>query len=194
MGRTPAYSKQAQQCPVCNKQYAFIKWCKACDSEQFQKQFSSWETGLSIWDYVLGRRIQYSNTPVALKELNKSANMSKNFLNEVIAYIKSFSSTVLQCYGISRNSNYKEYIMSLNWVNKLDILRHILFGLSDIHASGLVHRDLHPGNLLHYRRTITMSDLGLCRPTYDINESEEIHGVIPFMTPEVLNREPYTQY
>ncbi|CAG8843355.1 7487_t:CDS:1, partial [Racocetra persica] len=33
MGRIPAYSKQAQQCSLCNKQYVFIKWCKFCDRE-----------------------------------------------------------------------------------------------------------------------------------------------------------------
>ena len=135
MGRTPAYSKQAQQCSVCNKPYAFIKWCKFCDREQFQKQFSNWETsrsvdkiirdsqlsikypngyiqwipyekfsniefvgkgafakvykadwaeGLGIWDYALGKRIQCPNTPVALKELGNSVNISKEFLEEVV--------------------------------------------------------------------------------------------------------------
>ncbi|CAG8562923.1 10178_t:CDS:2 [Dentiscutata erythropus] len=191
MGRAPAYSKQAQNCSLCNGQYVFIKWCKFCDREQFQKQFSSWETdssefdkvirdsqlsikypnvyiqwipyekfsniefvgkgafakvykadwieGIGVWDYALGKRTQYPNTPVALKELNKSANISKSFLGE------SSSSTVLRCYGISRNPESKEYVMvfpyahggdlrnylkkKLNWINKLDILRHILFGL-----------------------------------------------------------------
>ncbi|CAG8820810.1 31315_t:CDS:2, partial [Racocetra persica] len=141
----------------------FIKWCKFCDREQFQKQFSNWETGSSefnkiirdsqlsikypnvyiqwipyekfsniefvgkgafakvykadwiegigVWDYALGKRVQHLNAPVALKELNKSTNISKNFLEEVVAYIKSPSSTVLRCYGISRNPETKEYVM-----------------------------------------------------------------------------------
>ena len=38
-----------------------------------------------------------------------------------------------------------------------------------------------------------MSDLGLCHPVDDINESEEIFGVLPFIAPEVLNGEPYTK-
>ncbi|RIA87073.1 kinase-like domain-containing protein [Glomus cerebriforme] len=261
MARTPAYSKQAQQCSVCNKPYVYLKWCKFCDREQFQQQFSNWESGnpkfdkiirdsqlsikfpngfiqwipyekftnlefvgsgafakvykaswvegLGIWDYALGKRVRYPNTPVALKELKDSQNISNNFLEEVIAYIKSSSSTVLRCYGISKNPVNQNYIIvfpyahggslrhymrkRLNWVNKLDVLRHMLYGLDDIHKRGLVHRDLHPGNLLHYRRTISVSDLGFCRPADDESESEKIFGVLPFIAPEVLDGEPYTQ-
>src|SRR5437763_1503463 len=97
-------------------------------------------------------------------------------------------------FPYAHGSNLRNYMKKrLNWVNKLDILRHVLYGLTDIHIRGLVHRDLHPGNLLHYRRTISVSDLGLCRPVDDINESEEIFGVLPFIAPEVLNGEPYTK-
>ena len=53
MGRTPAYSKQAQQCSVCNKPYTFIKWCKFCDREQFKMQFSNWDTGHPEFNKVI---------------------------------------------------------------------------------------------------------------------------------------------
>ena len=53
MGRTPAYRKQTQRCPVCNKTYTFIKWCKSCDRGQFQKQFSNWETDHPEFDKVI---------------------------------------------------------------------------------------------------------------------------------------------
>ncbi|RHZ53149.1 hypothetical protein Glove_450g29 [Diversispora epigaea] len=180
MARAPSYSKQAQQCSICNKPYVFLKWCKFCDIEQFKKQFinwgsgipefdkiivilsflsniqmdplfvgrgayanvykANWVEGLDTWNYALGKRVQYPNTPVALKELKNSINLGKEFLEDVTAYIKPSSITVLQCHA-------------------------------DLHIRGLVHRDLHPGNLLHYRRSISMSDLA----------------------PEVLNGEPYTQ-
>ncbi|GBC06640.1 hypothetical protein RclHR1_00070007 [Rhizophagus clarus] len=261
MGRTPAYSNQAQRCSVCNRPYVFLKWCKFCDIEQFKKQFPNWRSdnsdfdkiihnsqlsikfpngfiqwipyekftnvkfvgrgayanvykanwveGLGTWDYALGRRVQHPNTPVALKELKNSINIGKEFLEEVKAYIESSSSTVLRCYGISKNPVTNEYIMvfpyahggnlrnymkkELNWINKLDILRHILYGLADIHIRGLVHRDLHPGNLLHYRRTISVSDLGLCRQVDDVKSSDKIFGVLSFIAPEVLVGKPYTQ-
>ncbi|CAG8720447.1 39527_t:CDS:2, partial [Gigaspora margarita] len=162
------------------------------DREQFQKQFSSWEIGHSEFDKIIRgsqlfikypnvniqwipyknfsniegtwrlglcpwQGVQYQNTPVALEELIKSENISKYFLEEF----------------------KKLHAKEIKMVNKLDILRHILFGLSVIHARGLVHRDLHPGNLLHCRRTISVSDLGLCRPIYDINESKKFMVLFP---------------
>ncbi|CAG8444964.1 1059_t:CDS:2 [Acaulospora colombiana] len=72
---------------------------------------ADWVEGLGTWDYALGKRVQYRNTPVALKVLNNSKNMRENFLEEVIAYIKSSSSTVLRCYGISKDPETSDYIM-----------------------------------------------------------------------------------
>ncbi|RIA85260.1 kinase-like domain-containing protein, partial [Glomus cerebriforme] len=97
-------------------------------------------------------------------------------------------------FPYAHGGSLKNYMRKrLNWVNKLDILRHMLYGLNDIHKIGLVHRDLHPGNFLHYRRTISVSDLGLCCPADDETGSEKVYGVIPFIAPEVLDGGPYTQ-
>ncbi|CAG8847496.1 24480_t:CDS:1, partial [Gigaspora margarita] len=78
MCRTPAYSKQAQQCPVCNKQYVFINWCKFCDREQFQKQFSSWETGHSEFDKIIRDSqlfIKYPNVNIQWIPYEKFSNI-----------------------------------------------------------------------------------------------------------------------
>ncbi len=123
----------------------------------------------------------------------------------------SSSSTVLRCYGISKHPHTGKYIMvlpfahggslsdylrkrakRLSWVNRLDILRFMLYGLADIHSKDMVHRDFHPGNLLHYRKTISVADLGQSGPIY-VNEEPQTVGVLPYMAPEVLNRKPYTK-
>ncbi|CAG8579882.1 10342_t:CDS:2, partial [Dentiscutata heterogama] len=172
---------------------------------------ANWVEGFGVWDYALGKRDRQNNTPVALKELKSSENMGEDFSKEIGAYIKSSSSTVLRCYGISKNPKTKNFVMvltyahggdlrnylmlrskNLNWVDRLDILRHILFGLKDIHSKGLVHHDLHPGNLLHFRRTISISDLGLCGPV-NTDAYGSQYGVLSFTAPEVLFKRPYTQ-
>src|SRR6266498_882937 len=76
---------------------------------------------------------------------------------------------------------------------KLGRLSSIAHGLNKIHKQGLIHRDFHAGNILGqdpYRCCIT--DLGLCRP---VNEEDngEIYGVLPYVAPEVLRGQPYTQ-
>ncbi|CAG8587342.1 13555_t:CDS:2, partial [Dentiscutata erythropus] len=100
----------------------------------------------------------YSNTPVALKELDNSENIGEKFYNEIGAHIKSSSSTVLRCYGISKNSKTKNFVMVFTYAHGGDLRNYLM------QSKGLVHHDLHPGNLLNFRRTISISDLGLCSP------------------------------
>ncbi|CAG8458202.1 1514_t:CDS:2 [Acaulospora colombiana] len=114
---------------------------------------ATWVNGLGIWDYALGKRVRHPNTPVVLKYLAGSQQrIDTNFFKEITAYMKILSSRVLHCYGISRDPETKDYIMilpyahggnlldylkkrwtKLKWKNKLDILRHMTYGIVDIH-------------------------------------------------------------
>src|SRR6266498_4152414 len=74
----------------------------------------------------------------------------------------------------------------------LDIAR----GLTDIHSSGFIHQDLHPGNILldQNRYMAYISDLGLCRQAnQEANTDDSVFGVLPYIAPEVLNGESYTK-
>ncbi|RIB28325.1 kinase-like domain-containing protein [Gigaspora rosea] len=169
-----------------------------------------WINGLGIWDYALGKRVRHQNTTVALKYLH-GHDVDPSFFEEIAAYMKVLSSRVLHCYGISKDPNSQNYIMVLpyahggdllnyvkkrwnrmKWVNKLHILRHLTYGIVDIHNKGLVHHDLHPGNLFHYQKLLAVADLGLCR---SVNEksSEKLYGVIRYAAPEYLRGNPYIQ-
>ncbi|RGB27364.1 kinase-like domain-containing protein [Rhizophagus diaphanus] len=86
---------------------------------------------------------------------------------------------------------------SMNWNEKLDILRRIAVGLREIHSQGLIHHDFHCGNILNGVDNFTfITDLGLCRPANVIpsqDEYKKMYGVLPYVAPEVLKGKEYTQ-
>ena len=86
-------------------------------------------------------------------------------------------------------SNYNE----LSLYNKLELFRDIARGLIDIHNKGFVHKDLHSGNILNVNSfNCYITDLGLCKPVDDQDE-KKIHGVLPYVAPEVLRGKTYTK-
>src|SRR4051794_17473984 len=88
--------------------------------------------------------------------------------------------------------NFLPSLVKFKWQYKLQLLKNIILGLKTIHESGLIHRDLHDGNILisdNYESYII--DLGLCKPV-ETSLQDEIYGIIPYIAPEVLRGRPYT--
>ncbi|PKY46521.1 kinase-like protein, partial [Rhizophagus irregularis] len=87
-------------------------------------------------------------------------------------------------------------IIKNNWKQKLYMLYEIISGLNEIHKQNLIHCDFHDGNILNHnnkiRDKIYISDLGLCQPVKSFLKKYDIHGVIPFMSPEILRGKSYT--
>ncbi|GBB84614.1 hypothetical protein RclHR1_01120002 [Rhizophagus clarus] len=86
-------------------------------------------------------------------------------------------------------------IIKFKWQDRLQLLKNIILGLEIIYKSDLTHGN---GNILiSVNYEIFIIDLGLCRPINDLQNSDEIdneiYGVLPYMAPEILRREPYTQ-
>ena len=87
--------------------------------------------------------------------------------------------------------NYENF----DWKSKRLALRYIINGLKEIHQRQLVHYNLHTGNILfkYLDSTFTcISDLGLCGEVDNMDQTK-IYGVIPYVAPEVLCGESYTQ-
>jgi serine/threonine protein kinase len=104
---------------------------------------------------------------------------------------------VLECAEGGNFNNYlKEKCEDFNWISGLIVLAYIIEDLSEIHQKRMVHHNFHMGNiLLKYNNIdyLCISDLELCRKIDDINKTSSIYGVMPYIAPEVMEGNHYTQ-
>ncbi|GES81572.1 kinase-like domain-containing protein [Rhizophagus clarus] len=157
----------------------------------FSKVYSAiWMDGPLKYDTYSRKYKRIPNKEVALKILNNSQNISKEFLNE----------------GGDFYNYINNYIINWSWFERLDALLKIISGLKTIHENNIVHRDFHTGNILasfnnngfHYAMSgnflcnVYISDMGLCEEANNVDKTK-IYGVMPFVAPEVLRGKPYTQ-
>ncbi|KAG9289273.1 hypothetical protein G9A89_007518 [Geosiphon pyriformis] len=115
-------------------------------------------------------------------EVIKELNIQRGML------IKGYLFNISSIYGITQNAETLEYgivmefanhgdlriylstnFHSASWLDKLRIVHGIVNGLEEIHSSGTVHRNLHPGNILLVENLFgckpRIGDLGLSQPT-----------------------------
>jgi len=117
-------------------------------------------------------------------------------------------------YGVTQDPETKEYMIvmqyanngnllsyldqnidKLTWKMKLQYLKNIGNYLWAIHLSGLVHCDLHGGNIVLHNDTPFICDLGLSQlqSANSYEQSSNIRGVLPFIAPEVFHTRKFTQ-
>src|SRR6185312_16159995 len=84
-------------------------------------------------------------------------------------------------------------INKLTWKDKLEHLKDIAWRLRRIHNAGLVHCDLHGGNIIMHEITPLICDLGLSRSVNSCEPNSTIRGVLPFIAPEVFHTCKFTQ-
>ena len=83
----------------------------------------------------------------------------------------------------------------LSWTRKLQILLQLARSLNDFHQAGMIHRDIHGGNVLIESRenNADLTDYGLSIRADEAEKYKEVFGVMPYVAPEVLSGKPYTQ-
>ncbi|RIB27261.1 kinase-like domain-containing protein [Gigaspora rosea] len=150
---------------------------------------------------------------VILKHLENSSNPNKKWFREVKQHLDFMMKTnpVVKCYGLTREPTTQDFMLvlepmtinlgdfllknasSLNWQQRIEIFYDITYSLMKIHDSKLIHRDLHPGNILQGRNSNIwyISDLGFCGPVNQ--EPGDIYVNIPYAAPEVLCGKGHTQ-
>ncbi|PKK61125.1 hypothetical protein RhiirC2_856445 [Rhizophagus irregularis] len=161
-------------------------------------------------------KAKYNSIEVILKYfdyLNNSDESLNEFLNEW-KIIDSYG--IIRIYGFTKDPDTLNYILIMKYTNKnslksclteitkdwkqrLFYLYQIIKGLNDIHKKDLIHYNFHNGNILcnKYKEDIYgifISDyLGLYQLTKSFLKENNIFGVLPFIAPEILKGQPYTQ-
>ncbi|RHZ46423.1 hypothetical protein Glove_621g1 [Diversispora epigaea] len=156
-----------------------------------------------------------NSNQVALKRLLNSKKMSTGFLRELLANFHCRSKYVLPIFGITQdpmtmeyavvlqymnNGNLRNFLQqnkTLSWTERLWLLQSFLAGLEVLHIKGYIHCDLHSGNLMITEahdnlKFIRLGDLGFCRPVDEVISSGR-YGVLPYIAPEIMNKNPYTR-
>ena len=106
---------------------------------------------------------------------------------------------IVMQYANSGNllSYLDQNVNTLTWKMKLGYLKCIADYLSSIHRAGLVHRDIHGGNIVMHDDTrgiqCFICDLGLSQSMNSREQNSNIQAVLPFIAPEIFHACKFTQ-
>ncbi|GES82318.1 kinase-like domain-containing protein [Rhizophagus clarus] len=166
------------------------------------------------WDEYAEVWIRKGPTDVILRRLDRSWDLTDEFIDRLNKYARFLSDNAFaECFGLTKDETscimlvYKHYNKGdlytffdnydefFGWGEIVEILSTISAGIYRIHELGLVHGNLHGGNIMIENDGVMLdariTDAGLHGP-YDVY-SEDIHGVVPFVAPEVLKGSKTTQ-
>lgn len=81
----------------------------------------------------------------------------------------------------------------MRWKDRISLLFSIFYDLKAVHSQGIVHRDLHSGNILQDSlHSSYIAYLGLS--VQYMKQDEQVCGILPFVAPEVRKETVYYIY
>ncbi|GBC02877.1 hypothetical protein RclHR1_04880002 [Rhizophagus clarus] len=89
---------------------------------------------------------------------------------------------------LTNHLSFTEEFFNRSWLDKLNMLNNIILGLKNLHNANILHGDIHSGNILLEKNFAIIGDLTAAKISNETldSDSDEIFGVIPYMSPEVF--------
>jgi serine/threonine-protein kinase len=157
-------------------------------------------------DETLGRDVAIK---LVHEDMLSGPGVREAFLEEArsMARVRHENVVTIHAFGVHRDQPYlvMEYVAGSNlatWTAQhgppslnqaLEIIDAMCRGVEAIHASGALHRDIKPGNILiDDKGRIAVTDFGLSTPHADLEQPTGpfAHGTPSYMAPELARGEP----
>ncbi|KAF0501387.1 kinase-like protein [Gigaspora margarita] len=167
--------------------------------------------GEGMFGSVYKSELRNPRLNVVLKYLSIDASfdddVAEKFIKE-IQFLQEFTShpNVVKFYGITKDpsnsyimvfqsaedGNLREYFKKcftkLQWIDKLHIAKEIAMGLEYLHENDLIHRNLHPKNILVHEKKMMITDFGLYKLVNEVlkNSNTTSQEMPEYKEPECL--------